>query len=60
MLFWPVNKRIELLYGMPASHYNFTRGSVLVWNLDPDIKGGTWIEGAWEQGAEENIWILEG
>jgi hypothetical protein len=21
-----------------------------------DIKGGTWTEGVWEQGAEENIW----
>jgi hypothetical protein len=24
------------------------------------IKGGTQTEGAWEQGAEENIWNLEG
>jgi hypothetical protein len=25
-----------------------------------DIKGGTYTEGVWEQGAEENIWTKEG
>jgi hypothetical protein len=25
-----------------------------------DIKGGTWTEGVWEQGAGENIWTEEG
>jgi hypothetical protein len=27
-----------------------------MWNLVSDIKGRTYIEGIWEQGAEENIW----
>jgi hypothetical protein len=27
-----------------------------MWNLVPDIKGGTQIEGVWEWVAEENIW----
>jgi hypothetical protein len=35
--------------------YNFTFGSVWVWNLVSGIKGGTKAEGVWEQGAEENI-----
>jgi hypothetical protein len=30
-----------------------------MWNLVPDIKGGTQTDGVWEQGAEENIWIEE-
>jgi hypothetical protein len=32
---------------------------VWVWNLVPHTKGRTQIEGVWEQGAEENIWISE-
>jgi hypothetical protein len=32
--------------------YNFGRGSVWVWNLFSNIKGGTQTEGVWEQGAE--------
>jgi hypothetical protein len=39
---------------------NFACGSVWVWNLVSDIKGGTQIEGAWEQGAEKDIWTQEG
>jgi hypothetical protein len=35
-------------------------GSVRVWNLVSDIKGGTLTEGVWEQGAEEDIWTEEG
>jgi hypothetical protein len=31
-----------------------------VWNLVSDIKGGTYTEGVWEQGAEEDIWTEEG
>jgi hypothetical protein len=31
-----------------------------MWNLVFDIKGGTWTEGVWQQGAEENIWTKEG
>jgi hypothetical protein len=27
--------------------------------LVTDIKGGTFTEGVWEQGAEENIWTEE-
>jgi hypothetical protein len=34
-------------------------GFVWVWNLVSDIKGGTQTKGAWEEGAEENIWRLE-
>jgi hypothetical protein len=33
---------------------------VQVWNLVCHIKGRTYIEGVWAQGAEENVWILEG
>jgi hypothetical protein len=40
--------------------YNFACGSVWVLNLVSDIKGGTWTEGVWEQGAEEDIWTEEG
>jgi hypothetical protein len=36
--------------------YNFVCGSVWVWYLVSDIKGGTQTEGVWEQGAEEDIW----
>jgi hypothetical protein len=25
-----------------------------------DSKGGTWTEGFWEKGSEENIWTEEG
>jgi hypothetical protein len=39
---------------------NFACGSVWVWNLVSDIKGGTQTEGVWEQGAEEDIWTEEG
>jgi hypothetical protein len=28
-------------------------------NFDSDIKGGTWTESVWEQGAEENIYTEE-
>jgi hypothetical protein len=31
----------------------FDCGSVSVWNLVSDIKGGTQTEGVWEQGVEE-------
>jgi hypothetical protein len=31
-----------------------------MWNLISDIKGGTWTEVVWEQGAEEDIWTEEG
>jgi hypothetical protein len=31
-----------------------------MWNLVCDIKGGTYTEGVWEQGIEENIWTKEG
>jgi hypothetical protein len=34
-------------------------GSVWVWNLISDIKGGTQTQGVWEQGAEEDIWTTE-
>jgi hypothetical protein len=37
--------------------YSFTYGSVWVWNLVSDIKGGTWT--VREQGADENISIEE-
>jgi hypothetical protein len=40
-------------------NYNFASGSVWVWNLVPDIKGGTQTEDVWEQGVEENIWTEE-
>jgi hypothetical protein len=40
--------------------YNFACDSVGAWNLVSDIKGGTWREGVWEQGAEEYIWTKEG
>jgi hypothetical protein len=36
--------------------YKFACGFVWVWNLVSDSKGGTYTEGVWEQGAEENIW----
>jgi hypothetical protein len=39
-------------------NYNFACGSVWVWNLVSDIKGGTQTLGVWEQGAE-NIWTEE-
>jgi hypothetical protein len=39
--------------------YNFDCGSVWVWNLVFDIKGGTQTDGAWEKDDEENIWIEE-
>jgi hypothetical protein len=39
---------------------NFARGSVWVWNLASDIKGGTKTQSVWEQGAEEDIWTEEG
>jgi hypothetical protein len=32
---------------------------VCLWNSASHIKGGTWIEGVWQQGAEENIWTEE-
>jgi hypothetical protein len=35
------------------SPYDFACGSVWVWNLVSDIKGGTQTEGVLEQGAEE-------
>jgi hypothetical protein len=38
----------------------FACGSIRVWNMVSDIKGGTLTEGVWEQGAEENIWTKEG
>jgi hypothetical protein len=38
----------------------FACGSVWVWNLVSDIKGGTQTEVVWEQGAEEDIWTNEG
>jgi hypothetical protein len=38
---------------------NFAGGSVWVRNMGPNIKGGAWTEGSWEQGAEENIWTEE-
>jgi hypothetical protein len=37
-------------------NYHFARGSVWVWNLVSNIKGGTQTEGVWEQGVEDNIW----
>jgi hypothetical protein len=40
--------------------YNFDCGSVWVWNLVSEIKGGTQTEGVWQQGAEEDIWTKEG
>jgi hypothetical protein len=40
--------------------YNFVCGSVWLWNLDFDTKGGTQTEGVWEQDAEEDIWTEEG
>jgi hypothetical protein len=36
--------------------YNFACGSLWVWNLDSNIKGGAQTESVCEQGAEENIW----
>jgi hypothetical protein len=39
---------------------NFVFGSVWVWNLVSDIKGGTQTEGVWGQGAEEDIQTDEG
>jgi hypothetical protein len=36
-------------------NYNFACGSVWAWNLVSNIEGGTYTEGVWEQGAEENI-----
>jgi hypothetical protein len=44
---------------MHIQKYNFACGSVWVWNLVADIKGGTQTEGVWEQSAEENIWTEE-
>jgi hypothetical protein len=41
---------------MEEQNYNFACGSVWVWNLASNIKGGTQTEGVWEQGIEENIW----
>jgi hypothetical protein len=38
----------------------FAYGSIWVWNMVSDIKGGTWTEGIWEQDAKENIWTKEG
>jgi hypothetical protein len=40
-------------------NYNFACGSVWVWNLVSDSKGGTMTAGVWEQGAEEIIWTKE-
>jgi hypothetical protein len=37
-------------------NYRFASGSVWVWNLVSDLKGGTQTEGVWEQGAEKIIW----
>jgi hypothetical protein len=39
---------------------NLACGSIWVWNIVSDIKGGTFTEIFWEQGAEENIWTQEG
>jgi hypothetical protein len=36
--------------------HNFAHGSVWVWNLVSDIKGGAQTEGVWEQGAQDDIW----
>jgi hypothetical protein len=36
-------------------NYYFACGSVRVWNLVSDIKGGIGTEGVWEHGSEENI-----
>jgi hypothetical protein len=36
-------------------NFNFACGSVWVWNLVSDIKGGTQTGGVWEQGVEDNI-----
>jgi hypothetical protein len=49
------NSQSLFLIIFPITNYNFACGSVWVWNLVSDIKGGTWTEGVWEQGAEENI-----
>jgi hypothetical protein len=38
---------------------NFVCGSVWMWNLVSDIRGGTKTERVWEQGTEENIWTEE-
>jgi hypothetical protein len=38
----------------------FACGSVWLWNLVFDIKGGTQTDGVWEQGAEKDIWTEEG
>jgi hypothetical protein len=35
---------------------NFSSSFVWVWDLTSHIKGRTWTEGVWEQGAEEDIW----
>jgi hypothetical protein len=41
-------------------NYDDAYGSVWVWNLVSDIKGGTQTEGVWDQPAEENICVEEG
>jgi hypothetical protein len=38
---------------------SFACGSVWVWNLVSDIKGGTQTVRVWEQDVEENIWTEE-
>jgi hypothetical protein len=40
--------------------YNFAFGFVWLRNLVSDIKGGTYIEGFCDHGAEEDIWTEEG
>jgi len=39
---------------------DFTYCFVSVWNLISHTKGGTEIEGVWEEGADENVCICEG
>jgi hypothetical protein len=45
-------------YDLCAMLFNMTilPVSVWAWNLVSHIKGSTYSEGVWEQGADENIW----
>jgi hypothetical protein len=52
--------RHAYLIHVTIQNYNFAHGSVWVRNLVSDIKGGTYNEGVWEQGAEGKIWTEEG
>jgi hypothetical protein len=39
---------------------NFACGSIWVWNLVSDTKGGRQTESAWEKGADDDILTEEG